>query len=109
VLGWELAAGPGDGIVPPPGDDTGFGIRFLPARRPKAGQNRLHFDLAPPAGGDEEAEVGRLIALGATRADIGQGDDVTWVVLADPDGNEFCVLAPRQRGGRTRSEAANAL
>jgi catechol 2,3-dioxygenase-like lactoylglutathione lyase family enzyme len=65
-----------------------------PPVRAKTGKNRLHFDLAPPAGGDQEAEVDRLVALGATRVDIGQGD-VSWVVMADPDGNEFCVLAPR--------------
>jgi hypothetical protein len=61
---------------------------------PKTGKNRLHFDLAPPVGGDQHAEVDRLVALGATRIDIGQGD-VSWVVLADPDGNEFCVVGPR--------------
>ena len=60
----------------------------------KTGKNRLHFDIAPPAGGDQQAEVDRLISLGATRIDIGQGD-VSWVVMADPDGNEFCVLTPR--------------
>lgn len=62
--------------------------------RPKPGKNRLHFDLAPPAGGDQEAVVERLVSLGATRIDIGQGD-VSWVVMADPDGNEFCVLTGR--------------
>jgi predicted enzyme related to lactoylglutathione lyase len=61
---------------------------------PKTGKNRLHFDLAPPVDGDQHAEVDRLIALGATRIDIGQGD-VDWVVMADPGGNEFCVLTPR--------------
>ena len=61
---------------------------------PKVAKNRLHLDIAPPAGGDQQAEVDRLVALGATRIDIGQGD-VTWVVMADPDGNEFCVLSPR--------------
>ena len=49
----------------------------------------MHFDLAP-ADGDQQSEVDRLISLGATRLDIGQGD-VDWVVLADPEGNEFCV------------------
>ena len=58
---------------------------------------RLHFDLAPPADGDQQAEVDRLVSLGATRIDIGQGE-VSWVVVADPDGHEFCVLAPRERG-----------
>jgi len=65
-----------------------------PPVAPKTGKNRLHFDIAPPAGGDQQAEVDRLISLGAKRIDIGQGD-VSWVVLADPDGNEFCVLTPR--------------
>jgi predicted enzyme related to lactoylglutathione lyase len=65
-----------------------------PPVAPKTGKNRLHFDLAPPADGDQQAEVDRLISLGATRIDIGQGD-VSWVVMADPDGNEFCVLTPR--------------
>lgn len=60
----------------------------------KPGKNRFHLDIAPPAGEDQLAEVERLIGLGAHRVDIGQGD-VTWVVMADPDGNEFCVLTPR--------------
>jgi predicted enzyme related to lactoylglutathione lyase len=60
----------------------------------KVGKNRMHYDLAPPVGGDQQAEVERLISLGATRVDIGQGE-VDWVVMADPDGNEFCVLTPR--------------
>jgi predicted enzyme related to lactoylglutathione lyase len=65
-----------------------------PPVAPKTGKNRLHLDLAPPADGDQEAEVERLISLGAKRMDIGQGD-VSWEVMADPDGNEFCVLTPR--------------
>lgn len=65
-----------------------------PPVNPKLEKNRLHLDLAPPADGDQDAEVERLIALGAKRIDIGQGD-VPWEVLADPDGNEFCVLPPR--------------
>jgi predicted enzyme related to lactoylglutathione lyase len=65
-----------------------------PPVNPKSGKNRLHFDLAPPAAGNQHAEVDRLVSLGATRIDIGQGE-VGWVVMADPDGNEFCVLPPR--------------
>ena len=65
-----------------------------PPVRPKTGKNRLHLDLAPSVGDDQRAEVDRLVSLGATRLDIGQGD-VSWVVMADPDGNEFCVLTPR--------------
>jgi hypothetical protein len=56
-------------------------------------KNRLHFDLAPD---DQDAEVERLLALGARRVDIGQGETRSWVVLADPEGNEFCVLRPRR-------------
>ena len=61
-----------------------------PPQIPKAGKVRQHFDLAPPADGDQQAEVDRLVSLGATRVDIGQGE-VSWVVLADPGGHEFCV------------------
>jgi predicted enzyme related to lactoylglutathione lyase len=75
---------------------AGVGPTFVmgPKVAPKPGKNRLHFDVAPPADGDQGAEVERLIALGARRVDIGQGD-VPWVVLTDPEGNEFCVLTPR--------------
>lgn len=55
--------------------------------------NRIHLDLRPYAADDQAAEVARLRALGATDADVGQGD-VPWVCLADPEGNEFCVLTP---------------
>ena len=69
------------------GDDILFG------KNPdvKKVKNRLHFDLAPT---DQDAEVERVLGLGATRVDIGQGD-TPWVVLADPEGNEFCILRPR--------------
>ena len=61
---------------------------------PKTAKNRLHLDVAPSRGGNQGKEVDRLVALGATRIDIGQGE-VSWVVMADPDGNEFCVLQPQ--------------
>jgi Glyoxalase-like domain len=61
---------------------------------PKLTKNRLHLDLAPYPGDDPEAEVARLLGLGATLADVGQGE-VSWTVLADPEGNELCVLSPR--------------
>jgi predicted enzyme related to lactoylglutathione lyase len=65
-----------------------------PPLMPKTAKIRLHVDIAPPVHGDQHAEVDRLVSLGATRVDIGQGD-VSWVVMADPDGHEFCVLTPR--------------
>lgn len=65
-----------------------------PPLKLKTGKHRLHLDLAPPVGGDQQAEVGRLVSMGATLIDIGQGE-VGWVVMADPDGHEFCLLTPR--------------
>ena len=61
-----------------------------PPLKPKTGKERVHLDLAPPAGGDLQTEVDRLVTLGATHVDIGQTDP-GWVVLADPDGHEFCL------------------
>jgi len=65
-----------------------------PPLTPKTRKYRFHFDLAPPIDGDQQEEVDRLISLGASRVDIGQGE-VSWVVMVDPDGHEFCVLTPR--------------
>ncbi|HEX2131862.1 MAG TPA: VOC family protein [Actinophytocola sp.] len=65
-----------------------------PPVAPKTGKNRLHFDLAPPANGDQRAEVDRLVSLGATRLDTGRPEGGR-VAMADPDGNEFCLLTPR--------------
>jgi hypothetical protein len=65
---------------------------FVAVPEAKTVKNRLHLDLRP-VDRSHEAEVGRLIGLGARRADVGQGE-VPWVVLADPEGNEFCVLGP---------------
>ena len=64
-------------------------LLFLRVRDVKTVKNRLHLDLRPD---EQDVEVARLEALGASRVDIGQNDDVSWVVLADPEGNEFCVL-----------------
>ncbi|MGS2810651.1 VOC family protein [Nocardia sp. MW-W600-9] len=68
-------------------------LEFLRTTEPKTVRNRVHLDLRPYPGDDHAAEVNRLRALGATDLDIGQGD-VPWTVLADPEGNEFCVLTP---------------
>jgi predicted enzyme related to lactoylglutathione lyase len=69
-------------------------LEFLRTPDVKTVKNRVHLDLRPYPGDDQAAEVARLLALGATPADVGQGD-VSWTVLADPEGNEFCVLTPR--------------
>jgi hypothetical protein len=65
-----------------------------PPVRPKTGKSRMHLDLAPPVHGDQQSEVDRLVSLGAAPIDHGQGE-FSRVVMADPDGNEFCVLTPR--------------
>jgi hypothetical protein len=65
-----------------------------PPLTPKTGKYRMHFDVAPPSHGDQRAKVDRFCSLGAVRVDIGQGE-VSWVVMADPDGHEFCVLTPQ--------------
>lgn len=67
------------------------GLLFVSVADERVGKNRLHLDFRPD---DQQVEVARLLALGARRVDIGQGD-ATWVVMADPEGNEFCVLSSR--------------
>lgn len=94
ALGWRLEAGNEDEVVlePPEGspeDGVAPDLLFLRVPEEKSGRSRLHLDLRPV---DQAAEVARLEGLGARRADVGQGPEVSWVVLADPDGNEFCVL-----------------
>ena len=69
-------------------------IVFVPVSEPKAGKNRVHLDVSP-SGADQAEELERLLGLGATRVDVGQGEDAPWVVLADPEGNEFCLLGRR--------------
>ena len=95
AIGWEAKPDKdGDwGLRPPSGRGPRLELLRVPDG-PKTVKNRLHLDLAPGPDGDQAAEVARLKGLGAVPVDIGQGDDVTWVVLADPEGNELCVLTP---------------
>ncbi len=83
--------GPSGGYLLAARDESGRRLALMPSDHEKAAKNRMHLDLRPD---DQEAEVRRLETLGATRVDIGQ-TDVTWVVMADPEGNEFCVLRSR--------------
>ncbi|MEV6966973.1 VOC family protein [Hamadaea sp. NPDC051192] len=69
-------------------------LEFIRTQGPEAVGNRMHLDLAPYPDDDQAGEVARLQAIGATFADVGQGD-VVWNVLADPEGNQFCVLTAR--------------
>ena len=64
---------------------------FVPVPEPKTVKNRVHIDVNPTSA-DQDAELQRLLALGARRVDVGQTAEVSWVVLADPEGNEFCLL-----------------
>ena len=71
------------------------GICFMPVSDLKTTKNRLHLDLSPnPA--EQEAEIERILALRARRVDIGQTGAESWTVLADPEGNEFCVVGPKR-------------
>ncbi len=94
ALDWPLVWDQDDETAIRAPDGKGQFITFGPPLPPKSGKNRIHLDIAPPKNCDQAAEVERLISLGAIRVDIGQGN-VSWVVMADPDGNEFCVLTPR--------------
>lgn len=71
------------------------GMVFVPVDHQKSGKNRLHWDFAPHTSDDRDAEIDRLVGLGATIIDVGQPEEATWTVLADPGGNEFCVLSAR--------------
>ncbi len=92
VLDYRILYEADDEVVIARDDHTYPGLVFVPVPEGKSIKNRLHIDLNPD---DRDAEVERVVALGASRADVGQGPDVTWVVLADPEGNEFCVLRAR--------------
>lgn len=89
ALGWAIVNDDPAEFEIRPAADRLPGILFEPVGETKHGKNRVHLDFRPE---DQDAEVQRLLRLGATRAHVGQGD-VTWVVLADPEGNEFCVLS----------------
>jgi hypothetical protein len=94
ALGWRRTFEEDDQIVlePPQGsaeDGIAPDLLFLRVPEEVASKNRLHLDLRPK---DQAAEVARLEALGAERADVGQGPEVSWVVMKDPDGNYFDVL-----------------
>lgn len=92
VLGWQVVEEDEDGITIADPDGAGTPIDVLAVPEPKTVKNRLHLDLRAD-GSTTQEELGRLLSLGAQRADVGQGDDVSWVVLRDPEGNEFCLLS----------------
>jgi hypothetical protein len=99
VLGYEVLPAAGDGTVEigPPGQERKGAVPtvvFVAVPEPKTGKLRLHLDLNATDRSQDD-ELARLLALGATPVDVGQGplsEEMTWHVLADPEGNEFCLL-----------------
>ncbi len=110
ALRWEVAADePDEAVAAPAGFDypsqEALGLVFVPVPDRKTVKNRVHIDLSSTSLGDQSAQVERLLSLGASRVNIGQGD-VPWEILADPEGNEFCVLEPRDDYRDARPVAA---
>ena len=93
ALGWKILSEREREIVIGTDENAPVGMCFMPVTDPKTVKNRVHLDLTSNAQ-DRDQEIGRLLALGARRVDIGQTGAESWTVLADPDGNEFCVLQP---------------
>jgi hypothetical protein len=91
ALQWVVVNEAPDEFEIRPAPDRLPGLLFAPVPEAKTVKNRLHLDFRPD---DRDAEVDRLLALGARRVDVGQGEQ-PWIVLADPEGNEFCVLGVR--------------
>lgn len=99
VLGYVELEREDDGSIAIGPADAGFGgpqpvLVFGPTSAPRAGKLRLHIDVSA-TDRDQDAELERLLALGARPADVGQTGTESWHVLADPEGNEFCLLRAR--------------
>jgi predicted enzyme related to lactoylglutathione lyase len=88
LLGWDIA----NGTQVVPTDDTGFRLVFTPTDEPKTTQNRMHLDLTSSSPEDQQRTVARALELGGRHTDVGQRPEEPHVVLADPEGNEFCVI-----------------
>jgi catechol 2,3-dioxygenase-like lactoylglutathione lyase family enzyme len=92
VLGWAIVNDSAEEFEIRPSADQLPGLLFVQVPEAKQSQNRLHLDFRPD---HQQAEVERFLRAGARQADVGQGTQ-PWVVLADPEGNEFCVLSARK-------------
>ena len=97
LLGWEITDDPRGGIALLPDDDTGFVFRFAPTDEPKSVPNQMHPDLTSSSPEEQQRTVARALELGGRHIDVGQRPEEGHVVLADPEGNEFCVLSSRDR------------
>ncbi|WP_028478177.1 VOC family protein [Nocardia sp. CNY236] len=107
LLGWSVTVDRSEhvDVAAPDADGPELALAFLPARRAKSGKNRVHLDLATRSLDHQRTQVDRALSLGARRVNIGQGC-VPWTVLADPEGNEFCVIEPREEYVDTGALAA---
>jgi predicted enzyme related to lactoylglutathione lyase len=94
ALDWKILSEREAEIVIGPDVNAPVGMCFMPVSDPKTVKNRVHLDITTEAG-DRDAEIERLLALGARRVDVGQTGEESWTVLADPEGNEFCVIRPK--------------
>ena len=97
ALRWEVDDETAGEVALIPTDHTRFRILFRPVTNQKVGKNRIHLDLTTTSLDDQTQTVERLLALGGRHLDIGQGPDDAHVVLADPEGNELCVIEPTNR------------
>jgi predicted enzyme related to lactoylglutathione lyase len=104
VLGWVVVNDSPEEFEIRPSESQLPGLMFVPVPEGKQTKNRLHLDFRPD---DQQREVRRFLDAGARRADIGQGS-TSWVVLHDPEGNEFCVLSPRKPGAPVQRTAPGA-
>jgi predicted enzyme related to lactoylglutathione lyase len=95
ALGWKVLSEREREIVIGADDNAPVGVCFMPVTEPKTVKNRVHLDLTSSAE-DRDREIERLLRLGARRVDIGQSGTESWTVLADPEGNEFCVVRPKE-------------
>jgi predicted enzyme related to lactoylglutathione lyase len=95
VLDWRILSEREGEIVIGADVTASVGICFMPVTDKKTVKNRVHLDLGPDPD-EQDAEIERILALGARRANIGQTGTESWTVLADPEGNEFCVLRPKR-------------
>jgi predicted enzyme related to lactoylglutathione lyase len=95
ALGWSVLSERVNEIVIGADANAPVGICLMPSADGKVVKNRVHLDLTASAE-ERDAEIERLLELGASRADVGQSGDESWTVLADPEGNEFCVVRPKR-------------
>ena len=95
ALGWKVLSEREREIVIGTDENAPVGICFMPVTDQKIMKNRVHLDITTSAE-DRDQEIERLLGLGAQRVDIGQTGKESWTVLADPEGNEFCVIRPKE-------------